>query len=306
MSINKYDDEDKFIVAPLDVNNFAGAAEGRLGPWLKCLTIGLGPLVFAPYLLQFTPFLLILIVEIIWFTIVLAYTVGDHKNRVKRFRKQLKNAYSTAYELLNVKKIWDSGCIEYLNGQVAYMLVCKTKSKGSDEEVSLQLERFYSQLHDDRFRTDIYFQNIEMSSELNRRYKLAKAMQEEEARAEYIAILDHNIKIALTKSKLMRPVILVRGRRADFKEIRKLVGAAQYSSASRCFKEVKLHEDAESIEKIFSRDLDTYVSYQDLIRRKYHTNKKYGNKIIGYDLEDIKVEDKPKVSDYEYRRFMVR
>ena len=294
---------DELIVAPMDINNFVGAAEGRMGPWVLCLTIGLSPLILVPYLLQFIPLILVICIEIIWFVIVLAYTVGDHRNTVKKYKEQLEDEYSSSYKLLNIKKIWETGCIEYMTRKVAYMIVCESAEKLDDDKYSEKLEAFYDQIFSRKYAVDVYFQNVEVSSELASRYKLAKNFSDNEARDNYIRIIDHNIKLAMTKSQLMRTVLIVEGRRADFKDLHQFIQEALSSKAMRVFKCVELYSNQDRIEEVLSRDLDTHINYTDLMRRKYRTGKYYGSKIIGYDLVDKVVERKKKNN---IRGFMIR
>lgn len=304
----RYEEEIEYIEAPMDIDNFRGVTEGRLGPWLQWLLLGFGPLIFVPYLLQFTPVLLILSVFIVWNIIILALTVGEHKKKVKKYKAKLYDEYSSTYDLLNLKKTNDNGLTEYLDNTVSYFIVCELGSKEDDETKSIQFERFYNNFSS-KYRTNYYFVNVEASDQLASRYKLSKAFKDKNARNDYIAIIDHNMLIASRKSRLFELVIEVKGRRDQHKEIAENIDKALRSAATRIFKKVYLVETTEEVERVLSRDLDTYVSYQDWIRMKYTTEKYYGSKVIGYDMpeeedikEDINYEDNEKID----RGFLIR
>ena len=305
MGNNKYDmEDDNVILAPLDVNNFIGLAEGRLSPWLKCLGLGLGPLIFAPYLLQFIKLSIVIIVFLLWFLFVLAHTVGDQKNRLKRYKKRLAEENVTAFELLNIKRIWNTGCIEYLNSQVAYVIVCENSDRGSVQEKSAGLTFFYTSLLS-KYKVDLYFQNVDSCAELDKRYAMAKALKDRNVRNDYVENIDYNINLILSKSRLMRPVFIIRGRRGDFKDILKTAEEVTRSNAARVFKSVTVLKDEEAINNIISRDMDTYVNYQELIMQKYCTKEYYKSKVIGYDIQDdnLVIADKNDVKNI--RGFMV-
>lgn len=305
----RYEDEDlEYIEAPMDIDNFRGVTEGRLGPWLKWLFLGFGPLIFVPYLLQFTHILLILISLIIWNIIILALTVGEHKKKVKKYRAQLYDEYSSTYELLNLKKTNDNGLTEYLDNTVSYFIVCELGSKEDDATKSVQFEKFYNNFSS-KYRTNYYFVNVEASEQLASRYRLSKAFRDKNARNDYIAIIDHNMLIASRKSRLFELVIEVKGRRDQHIDIADNIDRALRSASTRIFKKVYLVERQEDVEKILSRDLDTYVSYQDWIRMKYTTDKYHGSKVLGYDLpeeenieDDINYEENEKID----RGFLIR
>lgn len=306
----RYEDEAdlEYIDAPMDIDNFRGVTEGRLGPWLKWLFLGFGPIIFVPYLLQFTPLLLILITLIIWNIIILALTVGEHKKKVKKYRAQLYDEYSSTYELLNLKKANNNGLVEYLDNTVSYFIACELGSKEDDETKSIQFEKFYNNFSS-KYRTNYYFVNVEASAQLASRYRLAKAFRDKNARNDYIAIIDHNTLIASRKSRLFELVIEVKGRRDQHKEIADNIDRALRSASTRIFKRVFLLEDEDDIEKVLSRDLDTYVSYQDWIRMKYTTEKYFGSHVIGYDLpEDEDVEETINYEEDEKidRGFLIR
>lgn len=302
-SSGQYNFDDKYITAPMDINNFVGAAEGRAGPWIMCLCIGLGPLVFFPYLLQFLPLLAVCIPELIWFVVVLAYTVGDHRNRVAKFKALLKDENTSTYSLYNVKKIWENGCIEYVTRKVSYMIVCENSERMDNEEMSRQLELLYNQFFNRKYKVDLYFQNVEISSTLAKRYNSAKNIKDAEVRGDYIKIIDHNIHLSATKSRLMRTIILISGSRHEYKDILNFIHEALGSASTRVFKSIKLYTDQELIENIFSRDLDTYIDFSTLLRNKYKSEKFYGSKIIGYDIQNVKVTENKKINT---RGFMVR
>lgn len=271
----------------MDINNFAGAAEGRIGPWIKFLTIGLSPLLVIPYLLQFLPLLLVGSVFIIWNIIVLAYTVWDLPNKVARYKKQLEDPYATASDLLEVKTVHDLGIVEYMAGQISIFICAENGSIKDPEEYSIALERFNKKLVGN-FITDYYFVNAEASSIFASRYRLAKNIIDLEARHEYIERLDFNLRLTSSRSKMLHTIYRISGRKEQYSDMLKTINAAINSSASKVYKKIYILDSAEELEKSFSRDLDSTISMEDLIIKKYSKDKFYNSRVLGYDLVDIR------------------
>lgn len=309
----QYDEEmHNYIIAPLDINNYAGDYEGTTAVWIKALGIGLGPLVFVPFLLQFLPIWLILIVAILWFVIVLAYTVGNHRERVRLYKKRLDNKYASLFELLQVKRVRKTGCIEYINGRICYMIVGKFLTKGDEEERSKAYERFYTAIHQFEVDSDFYFENVVATEEMARRYKLVEKLKDINARNILIENLDYNIRLVTNKSKLYVPIYIIKGPRYKHKDILGAVKATLGSNAARAFKEVRLITDEGEVNKIFSEDLKTDIDFQELTENKYADDHYQGCKVLGYDMKEselktIKATEKISTEysrDYNLRRFV--
>lgn len=304
-------DDGNYIIAPLDVDNYAGDYEGQTSEWIKALGFGLGPLIFAPFLLQFLPIWLILIAEILWFIVVLAFTVGNHRERLRLYKKQLDSKYASLYELLRVKRVRDTGCIEYVNGRICYMIVGKFLAKGDEEERSRAFERFFSAIHQFNVDSDFYIENVVATDEMARRYKLVNRLKDINARNILVENLDYNIKLSTRKSKLYRPIYIIKGPRYKHKEILGAVKAAIGSNAARAFKEIRLITEEGEVNKIFSEDLKTDIDFQELTENKYADDHYQGCKVIGYDMQETakkEVKQKSTISsdyshEYNLRRF---
>ena len=115
--------DDRKVSMLLDIDNFYGEHEGRLGPTLKFLLIGGAPILLWVYTGFIVPAFLFFPFWVVWLIRVGLITLGRERDRLVQFRKQINDEYASIYELLNIKTIHQDGCIEYVNGMVAYAVV---------------------------------------------------------------------------------------------------------------------------------------------------------------------------------------
>ena len=115
--------DDRKVSMLLDIDNFYGEHEGRLGPTLKFLLIGGAPLLLWVYTGFLIPAFLFFPLWVVWLVRVGLITLGREKDRLVQFRKQINDDYASIYELLHIKTIHPDGCIEYVNGMVAYAVI---------------------------------------------------------------------------------------------------------------------------------------------------------------------------------------
>lgn len=300
-----FDNKLETIVAPLDVNHFAGDSEKRTTPIVLCLVIGLAPLVIIPYLLRIFPIIFLAITELIWFLVVAAYTIGNHRERVALYKKQLDHPYASLFELLNIKKINKKGRIEYLNNKVAYVVTCKYAGCGTAEEKSQAYERFSKLLNSFEIETDYCFENIVSSKPLARQYKLIHKMSDARAKEVLLANTDYNMKRMKAKSKLYRPVFLLKASKYKDRQLITTINAIREGGiAVRAFKEVKIVTDIEEITDILSADTGCLVDYQELTEMKYANEHYKGCKVLAYDVEEQPEEIEVESDSRKIRGFM--
>lgn len=271
----------------LDIDHFYGESEGRLGPIIIFLCIGLAPVLLYLYfgLYYFVPLWLFIQFNIIWFIRWAMIIPGDEKTRLANFKKQLNDVYAAMYELLRIRMIHPDGCIEYLNGEVAYMVVTYNATSSDDVKRSMQIRKFQSIMLDDR-SYDINVQNITTMDALENRYEKVQFFTDAEVAQDFIDIIDHNINIVQTSSLLTRTIYYIKGRRSDWKIMSESIDAAINSNHAKVFKSVYKVTSKDEIEKILSRDVYGVVRFDDMIMKKYCTKEYHKSHVICYDDVD--------------------
>lgn len=293
-------DGSKSVSMLLDIDNFYGESEGRVGPTIKMLCLGLAPVLLWVYLGFIIPPVIFFPLEVIWFARVAMLTVGREKERLAQYRKQLHDDYASIYELLNIRTIHPDGCVEYVNGTVGYCLICANGSTYDELSHTYTVRDFLSMLG--KFDIDIYCQNITDMKSLEDRYNNVKLFADAEAAKDFIDIIDHNRTVVYSESLLTRVVIMVKGHRSYFSEIRDCCKAAVYSTAARAFKDVHIATPAE-IQEVLNTDIRGLVDLDNLLQRKYATHQYYGSRVLYFDDEpEAQVED----TNVEERGFLVK
>lgn len=301
MSDTTKNTEDRKVTMLLDVDNFYGETEGRLGPLIKFLLIGVGPALLWAYFGFHIPHWLFVPLWIIWVIRIAMITLGREKERLKQFRKTIHDDYASIYELLNIKTIHPDGCIEYTNGQVAYAVVASNGTTYDSLQRSKGIRDFLSLLGSD-YDLDVYIQNITELQSLETRYNNVKLFTGEAAAKDFIDIIDHNRKVVYSQSLLTRIVFVTKGRKGYWTDIRDNCKQACYSSAARAFKDVHIAERAE-IQDILNTDIRGVVDLDSLLQRKYATHEYFGSRVLYFGEE--KVDESANTANLEERGFMI-
>ena len=265
----------------LDIENFYGEHEGRLGPIIKFLVLAAAPVllwvytgfVFKAYI--FWP------LWVIWALRIGLITLGREKERLVQYRKQINDEYASTYELLNVKTIHEDGCIEYVNGMIAYTIVTVNGTNYDTVARSQRIHEFLEMLGND-YDVDIYIQNITDMKTLEDRYSNVKLFVDDDAAKDFIDIIDHNRKVVYSQSLLTRVVFVVKGRAVNWTDVRDNCLMAVNSAPARAFKNAKigLRED---IQDVFNMDIRGVVDLEALLQKKYATHNYYGSKVLYFD-----------------------
>lgn len=292
--------DDRKVSMLLDIDNFYGEHEGRLGPTLKFLLIGGAPLLLWVYTGFLIPTFLFFPLWVVWLVRVGLITLGREKDRLVQFRKQINDDYASIYELLHIKTIHPDGCIEYVNGMVAYAVIAVNGTTYDPTSRAQQIHDFMSLFGND-YDVDVYVQNITDMKSLEERYNNVKLFVDSDAAKDFIDIIDHNRKVVYSQSRLTRIVFVVKGRKSYWTDIRDNCKMAIYSGPAKAFKEVKigLRDD---IQEVLNTDIRGVVDLDSLLQKKYSTHQYFGSKVLYFD-EKPEEEEGQVVS--EERGFMV-
>lgn len=275
--------DDRKVSMLLDIDNFYGEHEGRLGPTLKFLVIGGAPIVLWVYTGFLIPSYLFFPLWVIWLIRVGLLTLGREQERLVQFRKQINDEYASTYELLNIKTIHPDGCIEYVNGTVAYMVIAINGTTYDPTSRAQMIHGFMSLFGND-YDVDIYVQNITDMRSLEERYNNVKLFVDEDAAKDFIDIIDHNRQVVYSQSLLTRTVFVVKGRKSEWTDVRDNCKMAVYSAPAKAFKEVKigLRED---VQDVLNTDIRGVVDLDSLLQKKYATHQYHGSRVLYFDDE---------------------
>ena len=272
---------DEKVSMLLDIENFYGEHEGRLGPYVKCLGLAAVPVLLWVYTAFVIPAYVFWPLWVVWAVRVGLLTLGREKERLVQYRKQLNDEYASTYELLNVKTVHEDGCIEYVNGIVAYTLIAVNGTTYDTVGRSQRIHEFMEMLGND-YDVDVYIQNITDMKSLEDRYSNVKLFVDDDAAKDFVDIIDHNRRVVYSQSLLTRIVFVVKGKASSWNDIRDNCIMAANSAPARAFKSVKigLRED---IQEIFNTDIRGVVDLDALLQKKYATHNYYGSKVLYFD-----------------------
>jgi hypothetical protein len=236
----------------------------------------------------------------VWVIRAALIILGREGERLAQYRKQIHDEYSTVYELLNIKTIHPDGCIEYVNGTVAYTVITVNGTTYDSLSRSGQIRDFLSLFGND-FDVDVYVQNITDVKGLEERYNNVKLFTDAEAARDFIDIIDHNRNVVYSQSLLTRLVFVVKGRKSYWTEIRDNCNMALYSASAKAFKEARLGT-REDVQEILNTDIRGLVDTDSLLQKKYATHQYHNSKVLYFD---DKIISAPGSEIREEKGFMV-
>lgn len=283
----RQEDERPKIQMLLDIENIFGESTRGLGQLVLTLCLCLIPPAFIGYtaLYLYIPWQILLVVCLVFAVRVVLVVMGHESQRVKNFKKQRDDVYSLTDDMVNIRRIHQQGCVEYVNGNIGFFIVTYNSSSNETLEKSKQIDRFIN-LAVGKHAFDIYVQNDVSTDHLDNKYNNVTLFGDDEAANAFMEIIDYNREVVRSSSTLTRNIIFVRGSKYQWKEIVNDIQTALTSESARVFRQCYLATDREEIENIISRDINGYIDLDKLLQRKYYTGNKHGSKIISYDFED--------------------
>lgn len=292
--------DDHKIAMLLDIDNFYGEREGRLGPWLKFLVAAALPVLLYAYTGFVIPAWLFWPFEVVFAVRMGLIFVGREKERLVQFRRQAADDFNSADELLYVRAIHPDGCIEYVNGMCAYCIIANNGTIYDDILHAKGVQDFMSLFGDCDF--DVYLQNITDVQSLEERYNNVKLFVDGDAAKDFIDIIDHNRKVVYSRSLLQRTVFVLKTRKAYFTDIRDAAKQAVYSATARVFKEVHI-ATPEEVQELIDLDIHGVVNLDATLQKKYATHQYYGSRVLYFGDEPEQKTDKS--VEQEERGFLI-
>ena len=273
----------------LDIEHFYGEHEGRMGPVVLTLCLAGAPILFYVYfgLFSVIPIWLFLPIEIYFSVRVIMKIIGRESYRLNLFRKQLNDDYTSTANLLNTKVIHPDGCIEYSNGTIMYLVCCFNGTSESELVRSVQLRKLLDNMLGD-YVYDTYIHNVNESPALRDYYNSVSNFDKNSAARNFIKIIDHNIELTEDTSVVQCTIYAIKGNKSDWKDIKTQIDSTLNSRIAKCYKKIYRVSNADDVNAIFNRNIDSVINIEDLQRRKYATQEYDTSKVLAYDLPDDK------------------
>lgn len=284
----------------LDINNLYGEHEGRLAPWMYVLCFGLGPSLIYVYLNLFyvIPLWLWIPLTVIWMIRLIMIIPGRERYRKEIFKRQLNDDYMDSANLMKIKIIHPDGCIEFLRGNIMYLVSAFNGTSEDEIQSTIQLRKLLEAAFVD-FNYDVYIHNINDSQALRNYYSKVGNFGRNESASNFIEMIDHNIALTVETSTVQQVIYAVYGYKSDWKNIKLKIEGALASNIARRYKTVYRVKDPDEINDIFNRNSDTIINIEALMRKKYANEAYYSSKVLAYDLPDDKVIVQGKQSQHK-------
>jgi len=277
----------------LDIEHFYGQSEGRLTPFILTITIGGAPAVLYVYfglfnvipLWLFIPFNLLVLIR------AAMIILGRESYRLDMYRRSLYDDYIGTANLVNIRTIHSGnpnapsdqdGLVEYTNGTIAYYLLAYNGTIQNDDQHAISVKHLLESIIGDR-PFDIHVLNDNQTSNLYEYYKKIQNFEKNEAATNFVKIIDYCRNEAMTKSMIQAIVIVLKGKKSDWKEMSVSIKNALASNDAKAFKSLKLLTTDDEIGAIINRDTDTIVNINELLRRKYRTGDYGDSKVLKFN-----------------------
>lgn len=274
----------------LDVERLYGLHEGRSSPLLVTLLLcGAPPLLYVYFsLFKLIPLWIAIPVWVIYCARVIMIVPGREGYRVSIFKRRLYDNYIPTANLMQIKTIHPDGCVEYLNGNICYLVCCFNGTTDDELNRSYMLRKLLSSMLGD-YLFDIYIHNLVDSPALRAYYDKVNSFARNASAENFIKIIDHSIGLVEDGSMVQCTIYCVKGKRSDWKDIKHQVDTACRSTSARVYKNIYRLDDPEAVNEILNRDIDSVVMVSELLRKKYKTGDYDTSKVLAYDLPEDKV-----------------
>jgi hypothetical protein len=264
----------------LDIENYYGEHEGRLAPLLIFLALVAAPPLVWIYLGFPIPLVIFVPIWIVYGVRVTLLTLGREKERLKHFRDALNDKYQATADLLDIAEIHNDGLIEYHGNKVAYAFVIAVGTVINSVQQTRHVDEYLSPILSGEYDFDLLILNVTDTSVLEDRYNTVKFFSNQNAAQDFVDIVDYNRNYIKEHSLLNKIVIVLKGRKDEWKSMCLLLTAMP----TGVFKDAHIAPRNEVLE-ILGRDFNGTFNFADTLQKKYTTSEYYGSKVLGYDTD---------------------
>lgn len=276
------------ITPLIDIDNYFGTSSKRLMPVILMGVVLCVPcFIYAQIFIRIIPIQAFLVFLSIWTLRWGLIIIGEEPKRLEQYKRQIAEVYSSAQELMLIKTIHADGLIEYMNGTIKYLIVIENGSELDSMVVSSRYHSFIKGISS-KYVPDIYIQNIVGETTLESRYKTLKLDTSLRAARDYIKIIDFNVKLENDFSTITRTIFAVKGRKAEFLDMKELIEGEIAASNVNIFKDIHIASKEEVME-IISRDLLLNINFSQLNRDKYKNEDYKGCRVLSFDKEALSI-----------------
>lgn len=268
---------------------FNGRNEGRTAPLFAALFFIFLPLILLGkyIILLFITFgskviILSILIYLFYCWKVIAKLLLREKERVLRFQNEQINKYSSISDITYIKRIYDDGCIEYLNGNISYFIVCKNGNKSDPIIRGKELEKFFSLISE--FKFNIHVLNIVDTNPLSKRYENIATFKDRNIAESMMEIIDYNKKYVDDNSLIVWTIYEITGTKYEKIKVKNIIQNSLNLLNNRIYREAQA-ADKQLASYILNRIMTTEINFDEIFTNRYCKGEYYRNKIIGYDTD---------------------
>jgi len=268
----------------LDINNYYGDHEGSLGPIIKMICVLVIPIaVYYLKLCYIIPGWAFYPLYVIFAIRMALIILGHEKARLKTFKRALYDEYTSLSDMMRIDTIHEDGCVEYVNGQIAYFVITENATTVHSVQRSRAMVKFLDRLTNENVTVDVYSYDLDITDTIYHKYEGANRFKDVDVARDYTGILDYNIGYTDASSVASQTIFVVRGSKEDYGFIKADLKSAINSDATKMFKDCYI-ADQDMALSIIEMDTGTSIDLDLIKRNKYSTETKYETKLVGYDI----------------------
>lgn len=294
-------EEDTKINVLMNIGSYYGEHQGRMKPMIIFLLVSSAPIFL--YLLLFIgiiPFKFILIFEVPFVFRMALKILGKEDEKFKVYMASREDEYANADDIIGILNVHDDGLIEYGDGTVAYIISTLTTTYFNEDILSSDIEKFLQQLSS--YTYDIHIHLVVKELLLQNSLESMKVYTDKELLKERVQFYVYQDEQCINKSQLYRVNFVVKSSKYEWKKLKMDLDVAVSSVYSKVFKECYVC-NREQTNEVMSRDLYTYIDFQEMLQRKYKNDEYFGSKVLYYGEEvPEEYKEKKEVVNIEERR----
>ena len=223
------------------------------------------------------------------------------KERVTRFKSELKEKYKQPEKLTLIKRLHNDGAIEYYSGAVSYLVVCYNGNSSDPLTRSREIDKFLTTLSD--YNVDMRVFNVTDTGSLNSRYRNIHLFPSKHIAKDMLDIVDYNKKYVEDSSLLVVTVYEIRGRNTQRVVMHRAIESSLRTISTSSYRSVYL-ADYKMAEYYINREMFTSVNFKKLMHTRHAANEYYGSRVLGYDIEYNAESQRTTADINEERSFM--
>lgn len=291
----------------MNIDNYFGEHRGRIGPTVTFLLVCAAPfLLYVITVARWLPLKYMLIFEVFFAARMALYILLDEPGKLIEYKKTCgyelseeeeekseKTLYESANDLVRISRVTENGMIEYLNGNICYIVSGFFMTYMDDVEMTEDFNNFISQFHG--YEYDILCQQAVDEFRLSDNVGKLKVYKDREVMYERMKFYELQDKVSKESMNLYRVSIVVKGSKYDWKNLYNRLLEIVDSEFSEVFFCVKIL-NGEGVNDILSRDICANIDLRAMLVQKYKNEEFFGSEVLFYG-DEIPDEYLPKRED---------